>query len=262
MNDGVEKNLATIILAAGKGTRMRSDMAKVLHPVCEKPMVYYPVECARRVGSEKIVLVVGYQSDMVRQSLDGDDLIFVDQLEQLGTGHAVLQAREILQHFEGTILILCGDVPLLLPSTVGSFVESHRAHRAAVTVLTTCLEDPSGYGRVIKKDDDSVVRIVEDRDATEEEKRINEINSGIYCVERAFLFNAVARIGKGNAQGEYYLTDILEIAFSMNYTAKSFILDDPREVMGINTVEDLEKANRIMEERRGRNFLAKENPKL
>jgi len=261
-NNDKNTKLATIILAAGKGTRMRSDLAKVLHPLYGKPMVAYPIELARTVGSEIIAVIVGHQADKIKESIKGDDLVFVHQEQQLGTGHAVLRCRDALQAFQGQILILCGDVPLLLPATIEALRDEHVSHQAVVTVLTTLFDDPTGYGRVVKNESDTILKIVEERDATDEERKIKEINSGIYCVESKFLFEAVGRINNDNAQGEYYLTDILEIASGMNYTAQSFILDDPLEVMGINTVEDLEKANRIMEERRRRNFLAKENPKL
>lgn len=249
MMHGRNEMVATIILAAGKGTRMRSDLAKVLHPVCGKPMVFYPVEIARNVGSELIVLVVGHQADVVRRSVYGDDLVFVDQREQLGTGHAVLQTKGALEHFNGTILILCGDVPLLLPSTVESFLASHVSSHATVTVMTTLLDDPTGYGRVVKRSDNTVHRIVEDRDASADEKKIREINSGIYCADSEFLFRAVAQIGNENAQGEFYLTDIFAIATEMNCHTHSFVIPDPLEVMGINTVRDLEKADEIMRER-------------
>lgn len=242
--------LATIILAAGKGTRMRSDLAKVLHPICGNPMLSYPLRLARVVGSEIIVVVVGYQSDLIREKVRGKDLVFVEQKEQLGTGHAVLQTRDVLRDFEGDILILCGDVPLLLPSTIENLLESHLSSNAAVTVLTTLLNNPTGYGRVVKGTGNAVLKIVEERDATTSEKKIREINSGIYCTVSRFLFEAVTRIDNKNAQGEYYLTDILEIAGEMGYKTNSFLVHDPLEVMGINTIEDLERADRVMEERR------------
>jgi UDP-N-acetylglucosamine diphosphorylase/glucosamine-1-phosphate N-acetyltransferase len=240
-----KRRLCTIILAAGKGTRMKSDLAKVLHPICGKPMLMYPVAVAREAGSEKIVVIIGHQASLVRDAFEDEGLIFVEQREQLGTGHAVLQARESFRDDDGTILILCGDVPLLRPSTARALFEYHVSKKAVVTVLTVLRENPSGYGRVVKGERGEVLRIVEERDATEEEKKIREINSGIYCVESKFLFEAVAEIGCENTQGEYYLTDIVEIACRKGFPVRSFTVAEADEVMGINTPDDLKKAEDI-----------------
>lgn len=244
-----ERKLASVILAAGKGTRMKSDQAKVLHPLCGKPMLHYSITLARDIGSERIVPVVGHQAEKIKRLFNEDDLIFALQKEQRGTAHAVLQAKAALYNFTGDVVILCGDVPLLLPSTVESLVEHHRSHNASLTVLTTFLTDPGSYGRVIRGEEDTVLKIVEARDATEEEKEIREINTGIYCAESRFLFEAVDQIGNENAQGEYYLTDIFEIAGRENRTALPFVLDDPVEAMGINTISELKRANEIMKKR-------------
>ncbi len=240
---------STIILAAGKGTRMKSSLVKVLHPLCGRPMLTYPVAVAREVGSEKIVVIVGHQAELVKGNIKDKELIFVEQKEQLGTGHAVLQARDEFLDFDGTVLILCGDVPLLMPSTVRALLGHYFSEDATVTVLTTVLDVPSGYGRVVKGREGDVLKIVEERDATLEEKKIREINTGIYCVESSFLFEAVGDIGNKNVQGEYYLTDIIEIARKRGYIARSFMADDPAEAMGINTPDDLKRASRIIEGR-------------
>jgi len=241
--------LAAIILAAGKGTRMRSSLAKVLHPLHGAPMLGYSVAVAREVGAADIVVVVGHQAELIEETMKGEGLVFALQKEQLGTGHAVLQARDHFRSFEGTILILCGDVPLLRPSTVRNLMKRHRLGRAAVTVMTTLLEDPSGYGRIVKGEGDRILKIVEERDATKEEKKIREINTGIYCAECPFLFEAAAAIDNRNAQKEYYLTDIVGIANRMKRVARSFVAPDSREVMGINTREDLERAEGLIERR-------------
>jgi bifunctional UDP-N-acetylglucosamine pyrophosphorylase/glucosamine-1-phosphate N-acetyltransferase len=241
--------LATIILAAGKGTRMKSSLAKVLHPLHGAPMLAYPVAVARDAGSTDIVIVVGHQAELIEETFKGEGLVFVRQEMQLGTGHAVLQARDHFRRFEGTILILCGDVPLLRSSTVKELLKRHRSGHAAATVMTTVLAEPSGYGRVVKGEDDRILRIVEERDATEEEKNIREINTGIYCVEAPFLFEALAVIDNRNAQGEYYLTDIIAVTIRMGKKAQPFIAADSLEVMGINTREDLEKAEEIIKRR-------------
>lgn len=240
------KNPATVILAAGRGTRMKSDLAKVLHPICGKPMLWHVVALARSLGSEKTVVVTGHQADLIREAMGDEGLIYVRQEKQLGTAHAVLQAGDALRDFDGDVLILCGDVPLLLPSTIEGLLENHRAGGGAITVMTALLDDPGSYGRVVKNKEGEVLKIVEARDATAEEKAIKEINTGIYCAENAFLFEAVRKIDNKNAQGEYYFTDIFEIARGENRRTGSFIIDDPSEAMGINTADDLKTAERIM----------------
>jgi UDP-N-acetylglucosamine diphosphorylase/glucosamine-1-phosphate N-acetyltransferase len=238
-----ERGFSVIILAAGKGKRMKSDLAKVLHPLCGLPMLAYPVAAARAAGAEKIVVVIGHQAGRIREEFRDQGLIFVEQREQLGTGHAVLQASEVFQDHDGTIIILCGDVPLIRPETVMSLYDRHRSERATVTVLTTIPEDPTGYGRMVKADGGGVVKIVEEKDAAPDEKRIREINTGIYCVESRFLFPAVAGLGNRNVQKEYYLTDIVEIACNNELRVSSSLAPDPVEVMGINTPGELERAD-------------------
>ncbi|MEW6335285.1 MAG: NTP transferase domain-containing protein [Thermodesulfobacteriota bacterium] len=242
----------TIILAAGKGKRMKSTLAKVLHPVCGVPMLTHSVTAARAAGTEKIVVVVGHQADEIRERFGGRGLVFVEQRAQMGTGHAVLQARGAFVDYRGTVVILCGDVPLIRPETVRALYDRHRSRQAAVTVLTTIPADPAGYGRVVKGEGERVLKIVEDRDATAQEKAIREINTGIYCVESPFLFDAVGRLGNRNAQGEYYLTDIVEMAVRDGLRVLSALADDPEEVMGINTSEELANAcDRMAQRSRG-----------
>jgi UDP-N-acetylglucosamine diphosphorylase/glucosamine-1-phosphate N-acetyltransferase len=237
-----KEKIRTIILAAGKGTRMKSDLAKVLHHLCGKPMLSYVVETAKLVNSEEIIVIVGHQARTVEERFREQDLIFIEQQQQLGTGHAVLQARKRLENYCGPILILCGDVPLLKPVTVRSFINRHVATEASVTVMTTNLSDPTGYGRIVKGPGGEISRIIEERDATEEEKKINEINTGIYCAERKFLFDALMSLDNNNNQKEYYLTDIIHIAYNNRFKAGSMVVRDHREVMGINTQDDLERA--------------------
>lgn len=243
----MKKNLGAIVLAAGKGTRMKSDLAKVLHPICGKPMLTYPLNVAMAVGSERTVVIIGHQASLVRETFKDEGLTFVEQREQLGTGHAVLQAQESFSGYDGTILILCGDVPLLRPSTVRTLFAYHISEKAVVTILTAIRDNSSGYGygRIVKGERGEVLRIVEERDATEEERKIKEINSGIYCVESKFLFAAVAEIGRKNSQKEYYLTDIIKIARRKGYPVRSFTVTDSDEVMGINTPDDLKQADRL-----------------
>ena len=246
---GAQEGFWTIILAAGKGKRMRSDLAKVLHPICGVPMLTYSVAAARAAGARKIVIVIGHQAERVRELFDKEGLLFAEQRDLLGTGHAVLQAGEVFKDYTGTVVILCGDVPLIRPETVRALYECHRSEGAVVTVLTTIPADPCGYGRVVKTKDGSVLKIVEDKDATPEEKQIREINTGIYCVESGFLFDAVSSLGNRNTQGEYYLTDIVEMACKRGLHVISSLAADPVEVMGINTCDELGKACHRMETR-------------
>ena len=241
-----EKKFCALILAAGKGTRMKSDLAKVLHILNGKPLLHYSIVAAKETGAEKIVVVIGHQADTVREKFANSGCIFVEQKPQLGTGHAVLQAKDILADYKGLTVILCGDVPLLKTTTIKSLVDNHLAYRAVVSVLTTIPPSVQGYGRIVKSDKGNVLKIVEQKDATEEQKKIGEINTGIYCVDTQFLFSALGKVTNDNQQHEYYLTDIVEIACREGVTVKSFIVSDYVEVMGINTVEELSRAEKYL----------------
>ena len=244
------KKFCALILAAGKGTRMKSDLAKVLHVLVGKPLLHYSIEAARRAGAEKIVVVIGHQAQKIREKFHNSGCIFVEQKPQLGTGHAVLQAKDVLAAYQGLTVILCGDVPLLKPRTIKSLVEGHVTAGAAVTVLTTIPAEPQGYGRIVKCTDGSILKIVEERDATDAEKKISEINTGIYCVNTPFLFSALTKIDNDNSQKEYYLTDIVEIACREGKIARSHIVLDYIEVMGINTPEELFRAGQYLQNNR------------
>ena len=235
--------LQTLIMAAGKGTRMESDLPKVLHTIHDRPLLDYAIEAALKTGSEKIIVIIGYQAELVRKTFARRNLIFVEQHEQLGTGHAVLQARHVFTHYQGNILILCGDVPLLSAEILQQFIDEHASSRATLSVLTTVPDNPRGYGRVIKEDGtQKILRIVEERDATPAERLIKEINSGIYLAKSPFLFDAVSRITNTNKQQEYYLTDIVEIANRDGLSVHACLTADAQAVMGINTPEELKRA--------------------
>ncbi|KAF0158266.1 MAG: UDP-N-acetylglucosamine pyrophosphorylase [Syntrophaceae bacterium] len=235
-----------LILAAGRGTRMKSDMAKVLHVLNGKPLLYYSLEAARKSGARKIVVIIGHQSDKVREAFPDLDLVFVEQMPQLGTGHAVMQAKEALCDYKGLTVILCGDVPLLKPETIRSLINHHQDAQALVTVLTTEPPGPHAYGRIVKNHLGDILKIVEHRDATEAERKILEINTGIYCVDTPFLFAALAQVKNDNQQKEYYLTDIVEIARREGRKVHACLTVDYVEVMGINTLEELARAGEYL----------------
>lgn len=238
----IDTKFCALILAAGKGTRMKSDMAKVLHVLEGKPLLHYSLEAARLAKAEKIVVIIGHQSDKVRESFPDPDLVFVQQMPQLGTGHAVMQAAYVLKDYKELTVILCGDVPLLKPKTIRRLISNHQESQACVTVLTTEPPGPHAYGRIVKDEQGDILKIVEHRDANDAEKEILEINTGIYCVETQFLFAALAQVKNDNQQKEYYLTDIVEIARREDRKVQAFLTEDYVEVMGINTLEELGKA--------------------
>jgi UDP-N-acetylglucosamine diphosphorylase/glucosamine-1-phosphate N-acetyltransferase len=241
-----ENKFCALILAAGKGTRMKSDIAKVLHVLNGKPLLYYSLAAAKQAGAEKIVVVIGHQAEIVREKFTDSGCVFVEQKPQLGTGHAVLQAKNVLADYHGLTAILCGDVPLLKAATIKSLVDNHLAAGAVVSVLTTVPPPPHAYGRIVKDDKGNVLKIVEHKDATEVEKKIGEINTGIYCVDTKFLFAALEKVTNNNQQREYYLTDIVEIACREGQKVKAFIAFDYVEVMGINTLEELTRAEKYL----------------
>lgn len=237
---------AAIVLAAGQGTRMKSDLPKVLHEIDGRPMVSYVLDVVEAVGAEKVLVVVGYQADRVRTACRRDGVEFVLQSEQLGTGHAVVQCESALDGFDGTVVILNGDVPALRAGTLRRFIDEHRASGAAATVLTARMDDPAGYGRVVRAADGALARIVEHKDATAEERAIDEVNAGLYCFERRLLFDTLARTGRDNAQNEYYLTDVVGLLNRDGMRVTAFCVDDAREVAGVNTVAELDAARDAM----------------
>jgi bifunctional UDP-N-acetylglucosamine pyrophosphorylase/glucosamine-1-phosphate N-acetyltransferase len=244
------KSLASIVLAAGKGTRMKSTLIKVLHPVAGLPMIAWPVAAAREAGSDPIVLVTGHQATAVQNTFRGAaDISCAMQEEQFGTGHAVACAMDALAGFRGTVLILCGDTPLLRAETLKKMLAYHLENQAAITVLTALVNDPHGYGRIVRDPSGNVNRIVEQKDATPEEQQIREINSGIYCMDSDFLFNNIRSIGNDNAQGEYYLTDLLAIAVKKELICMALQATDSEEIMGVNDRAQLAEAARILRRR-------------
>jgi len=242
------QNLAAVILAAGKGTRMKSQQPKVLHQIAGQPLALFPVQWCQSLGCCKTVMVVGHQADRVKETFAPYPVDFVVQEQQLGTGHALMVTESALQSFSGTLLLLCGDVPLLREETLKQLIDAHRTSEAAVTVLTTHMENPYGYGRIIRNSG-QIEKIVEEKDATSEQKNVTEINTGIYAFEAPLVYELLHRIGNDNAQGEYYLTDIISLAQSSGLKAASCILEDPRECMGINDRVQLAEAGEILRQR-------------
>lgn len=242
------KNLAAVILAAGKGTRMKSQRAKVLHEIAGQPLLAYPVQAAKTLGCDKICVVIGHQGEEIQQAFSAQSLDFVWQREQLGTGHALLCATESLTGFRGELLLLCGDVPLLRAASLESLLALHRREQAAVTVLTAQLDDPGSYGRIIRQGE-RVSRIVEAKDAGPAELAVCEINTGTYVFDAEFVFSVLPELSCNNAQGEYYLTDVVEAAVKAGRKVCASCLDDANEALGINDRVQLAEATSLMRQR-------------
>lgn len=241
-------NRYAVILAAGQGTRMKSKLYKVLHPVCGKPMVQHVVDQVSSLGFKEKVAVVGFGAEVVQQQL-GEEVSYVVQEQQLGTGHAVMQAASILEGKEGTTVVLCGDTPLLTAETIDHLLSCHDKEKAKATILTAVAPDPTGYGRVIRNKEGLVERIVEHKDATEAERSVNEINTGTYCFDNAALFDALKKVGNDNSQGEYYLPDVIEILQKSGETISAYQTPSFNETLGVNDRVALAEAETIMKHR-------------
>ncbi len=236
-----------IILAAGMGTRMNSDKIKVLHKIAGKPMINYVLDEAYKI-SNKVVCVIGHQSDRVKKELSSyKKLNFVYQKDQLGTGHAVMQAKKYIEKHNGPVLILYGDTPLLRNETLESLINKHIKYSAGMTVLTSYLENPTGYGRIIKDEEGQLIDIVEEQDADLQIKRINEINTGLYCFSPNLLADALENLDNDNNQGEYYLPDVMEHIKNSNKIITESA--NSEEILGVNTREDLAAAAGIIRQR-------------
>ncbi|MBA4370015.1 MAG: bifunctional UDP-N-acetylglucosamine diphosphorylase/glucosamine-1-phosphate N-acetyltransferase GlmU [Coriobacteriaceae bacterium] len=239
--------IAALVLAAGEGTRMRSDLPKVAHAVLGVPMVRLVVDAAREAGCERAVVVTGHRAEVVEGLLD--DAEFVRQDRQLGTGHAVMCAAQALADFDGSLLVLSGDTPLVRPETLRVLVEARGSAGAAVSLLTAVMPDPSGYGRIVRDADGAVARIVEQKDASADEAAIREVNTGTYCFDARVLFEHLHRIGNENAQGEYYLTDMVETFVAEGLGAVACVAADAVETLGVNSRVQLAEATRALQSR-------------
>jgi len=233
------ERFATIILAAGMGKRMKSDLPKVLHPLAGRPLVHHVIELARSVGSERIVLVIGHGRQLVIDATPGMGVEYAVQEQQLGTGDAVNSCRDMMKDFQGQILILSGDVPLMRSDTVREAYELHKSSKAAVTVFTFIPESAQGYGRIVRGESGELLGIVEHKDATADQLKIGEVNGGVYFFDAKALFGALSEIGNDNASGEYYITDTVSILRKKGLAAAAYLVRDPLELDGVNTPEQL-----------------------
>jgi bifunctional UDP-N-acetylglucosamine pyrophosphorylase / glucosamine-1-phosphate N-acetyltransferase len=245
-----------VILAAGKGTRMNSEVPKVLHRVAGRPMIEYVLSAADAVAATSKTIVIGHQAETLRRALEHRaDLAFVVQEPQLGTAHALLQTEPLLNSARGSLILLSGDVPKLSPRTVKSLLDRHVSTGAALTVVTACVQDPQGYGRIVRHGQE-IARIVEDRDASSTELTIREINSGIYAFALEGLFDAVRGIAADNAQREYYLPDLVKVFRAQNRRVGSITVQDANEVLGINSRSELATMNRTMRNQKNSDLMA------
>jgi len=247
--DKTLKPLAVIILAAGKGTRMDSDLPKVLHPVSGLPMITRVVQTAQKLGASRIIPILGYEHKLVQSALKDESVECVLQLQQLGTAHAVLQCQNTLQNFNGNVLILYGDVPLITVETLAQLISVHDEQNSLGTILTADLSDPTGYGRVIRDENGDLSKIVEEKDATGEECAVKEINSGIYVFKAWTLFNLLPMVGNNNSQKEYYLPDVLNLLLEKNEKVAIEKITNYFEIQGVNNPEQLKEINTYYEKK-------------
>ncbi|MFY4777227.1 bifunctional UDP-N-acetylglucosamine diphosphorylase/glucosamine-1-phosphate N-acetyltransferase GlmU [Metabacillus sp. RGM 3146] len=242
------ENRYAVILAAGKGTRMKSKLYKVLHSVCGKPMVQHVFDEASKLNLNKIVTIVGHGAEDVQAQL-GDKSEYAIQEEQLGTAHAVIQAKDFLEDKEGTTVVICGDTPLITAETMEALLTHHEEMHAKATILTAGAEDPTGYGRIVRNQEGHVEKIVEHKDASEEERKITEINTGTYCFDNKALFETLSKVSNDNVQGEYYLPDVIEILKNGGEIVSAYQTSSFEETIGINDRVALSQAEAWMKKR-------------
>ncbi|MFC4323937.1 bifunctional UDP-N-acetylglucosamine diphosphorylase/glucosamine-1-phosphate N-acetyltransferase GlmU [Litchfieldia salsa] len=239
-------NRFAVILAAGQGTRMKSTLYKVLHPVCGKPMVQHVVDQVQAVNVKKLVTIIGHGADLVKSQL-GEVSEYALQEEQLGTAHAVMQASSILEGKEGVTLVICGDTPLITSTTMEELLTHHENEGAKATILTAFAEDPTGYGRIIRNQKGNVEKIVEHKDASEQERTVREINTGTYCFDNQLLFDALKNVSNQNVQGEYYLPDVIEILKNQGHIVSAYQTPNFSETLGVNDRYALSQAEKTMQ---------------
>ena len=241
-----QQDLAVIILAAGKGTRMKSPLAKVLLPLAGHPLLHYVLLLSSNLNPVRTIVVVGHQSDQVQEAFFDREIEFVLQEQQLGTGHAAQQTRVKLDDFKGFVLVLCGDMPLIRTKTLEQMIVRHRASRAKCTLLTLKSNGCHDFGRIIRDENGLVLKIVEFKDASDVEKKVDEFNSGVYCFDNNLFFKALEHIDSNNVQKEYYLTDIIEYLAQKKYSIQAIQTQDENEMLGINSPDDLKRAEQLL----------------
>jgi bifunctional UDP-N-acetylglucosamine pyrophosphorylase / glucosamine-1-phosphate N-acetyltransferase len=241
-------NIFAVVLAAGQGTRMKSKLYKVLHPVCGKSMVEHVIDNINTLNTNRIVTVVGHGAEMVKETL-GDKSEYVLQAEQLGTAHAIQQAEQLLGGLEGTTLVVCGDTPLIRPETMQALFEHHQKTNAKATILTAMADDPTGYGRILRDENGQVSQIVEQKDASSEQRLVKEINTGTYCFDNKSLFETLKLVKNDNVQGEYYLPDVIEILQKQGEIVSAYVTSNFDETLGVNDRFALSQAEELMRAR-------------
>lgn len=241
-------NLKAVILAAGKGTRMKSDLPKVLHKCDGQPMVHYAIQAAKDAGCDEVIVIVGYQGALVKREIL-DVVSYAEQKEQLGTGHAVKCAQAQIGT-SGDTLILCGDTPLITADTLKNLIDTHRKEANGATVLSAEFENPFGYGRIIRDETGAFQEIVEQKDCTENQAKTKEVNSGMYVFNTEALNAALSMLTNDNAQGEYYLTDTISLIKKTGLKVNAMPVGDVNEILGVNTPEQLAEAEKIMQARK------------
>ncbi|GEK31027.1 bifunctional protein GlmU [Kurthia zopfii] len=241
-------NIYAVVLAAGQGTRMKSKLYKVLHPVCGKPMVEHVVDHIQSLNVSRTVSIVGHGAEKVKEQL-GDKSEYVLQAEQLGTAHAVQQAESLIGDLEGTTIVICGDTPLIRPETMKALLEHHQQQNAKATILTAIAENPTGYGRILRDEQGHVAQIVEQKDASPEQQKVTEINTGTYCFDNKALFATLKLVNNDNAQGEFYLPDVIEILKQQGEVVSAYVTENFSETLGVNDRVALAQAEQLMRDR-------------
>ena len=239
-------SLAAVILAAGKGKRMKSALPKVVHPLGSRPLMSYILDSVFSLNPDRVVAVVGYEASSVSKTFPNSKIEFVRQGELLGTGHAVLQTRDALKDFSGNVLVLCGDMPFIKAETLNNLIETRIKFELACALLTLKTTEKRDFGRIIRDSSGNVQKIVETRDATPAQKTIDEYNAGVYCFEKDWLFKAVEQLKNNNAQSEYYLTDAIQFYYDRRAPVRAVQTDNAKELFGVNSQEDLKQAEHLL----------------
>ena len=243
-----KREICAVVLAAGKGTRMKSALPKVLHTLSGKPLVSFVIDSCRKADVDRVMLVIGHQAELVRETL-GDSVEYALQTEQLGTGHALMAAAEELGGFKGDVLVLAGDAPFLSAEVVKNLINKHQQTQAEATMMTAVIDPPPPYGRIVRDSNGNVLRIVEEKDASPEEKKLTEVNTSHYIFRSETVFPLLSKLQTNNEQGEYYLTDIILMLAQRNMPIETVLEKDHKILLGINTEAELKEAEKLLKSR-------------